>query len=196
MDQHKDVGLVFANATIVYDNTQASERKKLVFSNPDPSFKKLFSGNFIPTLTVMARKQCFEDVGYFEEALSRGSDYEMWLRIAKKYKLGHISSILAEYRAHPENLTGLDFQKGYQCHIDVILSVLSKYPDVPDEYQIDMNQYYKNFFYRAGKTLYKKKQYGIGMEYLRRYMAYHPKAIKARLLYLMGMLHQWIFPLR
>jgi len=44
------------------------------------------NGHFIPTSTTLVRRTCFEQVGLFDEALSRQQDWEMWLRISHQFE--------------------------------------------------------------------------------------------------------------
>jgi hypothetical protein len=51
----------------------------------------------------MTRRICFENVGSFDPILAYAQDWDMWLRIAYKYKFQVIKEPLVYYRDHPNN---------------------------------------------------------------------------------------------
>jgi glycosyltransferase involved in cell wall biosynthesis len=58
---------------------------------------RLILGNFIPSSTVIARKKCFEDTGLFDESIFVPADWDMWLKLSEKYKVGYIGLPLTKY---------------------------------------------------------------------------------------------------
>lgn len=68
--------------------------------------KRLFLGNFIIQITVLARRKSFEKAGLFDPKLKVSPDYDMWLRIAKEFNTGYIEAPLAKKRYHENNLSG------------------------------------------------------------------------------------------
>ena len=81
-------------------------------TRPGPhDFATLFRRNYIGTLTVLLRRDCLDRVGAFDETLVRGSDYDLWLRIAERRKVQRVPGVLAHYRRHRSSLTGLDPQR-------------------------------------------------------------------------------------
>lgn len=51
-----------------------------------PLFEQLLSGNVFATPTAVVRRECFESVGLFDEALHTGEDWDMWLRLSAHYE--------------------------------------------------------------------------------------------------------------
>ncbi len=60
--------------------------------------KALFFDNFVRNSTVMVRKKCFDEVGLFDESIFMPADWDMWLRLADKFKAGFIDEALTSYR--------------------------------------------------------------------------------------------------
>ena len=60
--------------------------------------KRLLSRNFICNSTILARRSCFGEAGFFDEKLFTHADWDMWLRLAERYKVGYINSPLTLYR--------------------------------------------------------------------------------------------------
>lgn len=60
--------------------------------------------NCIAHGSVMIRKTCLLDVGLYDELMERSQDYELWLRLSKKYRLANIPNYLYMWRRHNENI--------------------------------------------------------------------------------------------
>jgi len=109
LDQNPDIGMVYAQAYDVVNN-----KKQLIIhpGSGNNNYKRrnnefellLTKGNYIPCLTALVRKKVYEDVGYFDEYFNLMGDYEMWIRIAKKYPVAYLAQPLAYYRLHEKNL--------------------------------------------------------------------------------------------
>jgi glycosyltransferase involved in cell wall biosynthesis len=67
--------------------------------------KILLRGNYIPTGTVIVRKDCLDKVGSFDESLRYSEDVDMWLRIAMYYPLAYNKDVWLLRRDHDQNLT-------------------------------------------------------------------------------------------
>ena len=57
----------------------------------------------IASSSAMVHKSIFEDIGYFDENMRVCEDYDMWLRISLKYKIGLIQDeLITKYAGHPQ----------------------------------------------------------------------------------------------
>ncbi|MGK0290394.1 MAG: glycosyltransferase involved in cell wall biosynthesis [bacterium] len=68
-------------------------------------YEDLVVYDFIATLTVIVTKEALNIVGGFDENLSVAEDWDLWIRITKKFKVGYISKPLAKYRLNPTGLS-------------------------------------------------------------------------------------------
>lgn len=86
-------------------------------------YERLLESNFIPAISVMVKKSVYEDLGGYDEAL-KFEDYDMWLRVAKKYKFYFLNAVTCSYRIHAESYSVTntewkdDIIKIYAKHID------------------------------------------------------------------------------
>ena len=69
-----------------------------------PGIKDLFKGNQFNHGSVMFKKDVANDLGGYNELFGYVQDYELWLRIAKYYKVGNLTKILYKLRSHNENV--------------------------------------------------------------------------------------------
>lgn len=90
-------------------------------------FKELITNNFIPTTTVVAKRECFDRVGLFDESLRSVEDRDMWLRIAQEYKIGFIETPTVIAEVHDAGLSS-DREEALKSQIYVI----KKYGKVSD----------------------------------------------------------------
>ncbi len=66
----------------------------------------LSRSNFIYPSTVLIRRSVFDVCGSFDESLRSIEDYDMWLRIAQKFKVRGIREPLTAIRIHEHNMSG------------------------------------------------------------------------------------------
>ena len=58
-------------------------------------------GVFVPTITVLARRACFEVTGLFPESQPVSGDALKWFQIARHYELDFVDAVVARYTVHP-----------------------------------------------------------------------------------------------
>ncbi|MCR5651484.1 MAG: glycosyltransferase family 2 protein [Lachnospiraceae bacterium] len=94
-------------------------------------FEQLLGDNFIGGCSaVLFSKSAALEAGGFDTALSFGEDYDLWLAIAKKYRVSAIKEKLVIYRIGHESLTG-DFNKrvkGWEHILEKYADDYNKYP--------------------------------------------------------------------
>jgi len=99
-----DVGLIYSG----FVKVDASTNQKIAEITPKLRgnvFHSICEGNWIGTSTVLLRRRCVDGVGYFDEELASGEDYDMWIRISKTFSVDYIDEPLVLYRVHAESLS-------------------------------------------------------------------------------------------
>jgi hypothetical protein len=56
----------------------------------------------------MYRRAVFDEVGDFDVTLSACEDYDLYLRIARRFPFVHCDDVIAEYRRHDGNMSNDD----------------------------------------------------------------------------------------
>ncbi|MCX6666554.1 MAG: glycosyltransferase family A protein [Euryarchaeota archaeon] len=66
------------------------------------TLNNLLIENTIACSSVMVKKSVLTDVGIFDESreIFTGEDYELWLRVAKRYRIKYLGTPLFKYRIH------------------------------------------------------------------------------------------------
>lgn len=65
----------------------------------------LRNGNFVNGATTLIRRECFEKAGLFDEELRADCDCDLWLRIARRYRIHHMPEYTVKYRWHAGNVS-------------------------------------------------------------------------------------------
>ncbi|HEX75395.1 MAG TPA: glycosyltransferase [Dehalococcoidia bacterium] len=96
------IGLVCTNAIDFDRGGEHGKRIKAKLKDSDFTFESLIWGDRIICSSVLVRKEVINDVGMMDESpeISMAPDYELWLRVARKYKVKYIDLPLVKYRAH------------------------------------------------------------------------------------------------
>ena len=79
-------------------------------------------GCFIHCSAVLIRRACLDLVGMFDETMSRVKDFDLWMRIARHYRLAYLDDVLATYAQHESNMTH-DHLAGARGHLQAIQHV-------------------------------------------------------------------------
>lgn len=82
--------------------------------------------NVITSGTILKR-DLLENFGFFDVAIRRGQDFDLWFRLAKnRVRIGYQPAVLLKYRVRPNNLTGTNVNRAERA-VAVMKSVGEKY---------------------------------------------------------------------
>lgn len=134
LDQYPEVGLVASDAYLL-DEKGNYLGLKSTFSG-SPRHPRDFRWETVEycaiTSIVMARKKCFEKIGYFEEVLRGGEDWLAWVRIAHDFSMIYLSEPTVGYRLHTHNVTKdvefINQQNRMASHLAVTWEHFPTYP--------------------------------------------------------------------
>lgn len=110
LQKHPELGLLHTRyARIDAEGALLPEYRSLdedAFGNPYAEivigdvFEEIFISNDIQPLTSLISKQVLDEVGWFNPDLPGVDDYELWLRIARRYPIGRLQTITGFWRMH------------------------------------------------------------------------------------------------
>ncbi|WP_299238823.1 glycosyltransferase family 2 protein [Sulfurihydrogenibium sp.] len=90
------------------------------FDYKDPnlfgSYKTLLAGNYLPAMSCIIKLENIREVGAWTEGNTL-EDWEMWLKLSKKYKFAYVDKPVALYRWHATNSVKVMAKK---THYDAI----------------------------------------------------------------------------
>jgi glycosyltransferase involved in cell wall biosynthesis len=99
LDEHDEHGLVGSHITIINKNSERTGRRTYPVS--DEAIREALP-RYAPFAqpAVMIRSAVIEDVGDYDERWDRSQDYDLWFRIADKYKVHNLDEQLTSYRVY------------------------------------------------------------------------------------------------
>jgi glycosyltransferase involved in cell wall biosynthesis len=85
-------------------------------------YRRLLEGNFIGMHAgVLYRRELLDAAGGFDESLRACEDYELYLRMSRRWPIAQHAELVAEYRQHDTNMS-----KDYAFMLRSVLTVLRK----------------------------------------------------------------------
>ena len=99
----EEVGVVYSNTFQIdeYGNELPGmgiqDPKAILVPHEGFMFDRLWEENRIPALTALTRRECFTQVGTYDENLYF-EDWDMWLRISRKFRFVYDNKPSAKYR--------------------------------------------------------------------------------------------------
>ncbi len=86
----------------------------------------LMGGNFFPAMTTLIRRSALEEVGRYDESLVY-EDWDMWLRLSRRYSFAFDREVAASYRVLPGSLRTREL-----AIMKSDMQILSKWLQEPD----------------------------------------------------------------
>jgi len=114
LDKFPEVGLVYGDAWIIDEASEITgplsfpSRAKKSIDDPFPNLKfsmaKLKKGAVFSQGSTLFRMEAIRKVGGLDESLHVAEDWDLWIRIAEKYRLYYLPVPMYLYRINPEGL--------------------------------------------------------------------------------------------
>lgn len=131
INSSEDTGVAYSDAYLIDDNGDPLYNMFISYNKPflkipeGQIFEDLVHGNFIPVMSALIKTKAIRDVGNFDETLLY-EDYDLWLRISRKYKFVYNDTPVVKYRLHARN-----FSKSVSENYIYNFYVLMKHIDHP-----------------------------------------------------------------
>lgn len=104
LENNKDIALVYSDG---YRVNLSGLEMGLLFNIVKPYrgfvFEELILDNFIPTSSVIVRKDILNEVGTFNDRFLISQDFDLYLRIAESYEIDFVDAPLFKYRIYPDS---------------------------------------------------------------------------------------------
>ena len=150
-NENPKVGLVYAKYTSFRDGKELRTKPEKGYSGW--IFKELLSKSFIQTSTVIVKRECLNAVGPFDESFSLGDEYDMFLRISKKFQCGFVDKGLTRYRVHDTNASKNDFLFDNE-NLGVYKKIYNNFTDLDGEEKKILRKRIARYSMKVAKGLY------------------------------------------
>lgn len=118
---------------------------------------KLGERQRIQYVAMVVRRAVYEKLGSFY-GVEYGEDWEMWMRIASRYKTAYIPDVLAEYRRHLSSISGKSFLTGRNMQeLSLVMERIQQYLPADSRTTImkSSRRFYAHYALRTANTLWK-----------------------------------------
>lgn len=101
-EKDSQLGLVCTNAIIFDETGNLGEFFKTRLADSNFTLESLIWQNSVICSSVLVKKSVIDDVGHMDTSpeIFTGEDFELWLRVAHKYRIEYIDLPLVRYRVH------------------------------------------------------------------------------------------------
>ena len=111
----------------------------------------------IQYVSIVVRRAVYEKLGSFY-GVEYGEDWEMWVRIAARYKMAYLPEVLAEYRKHFSSISGKSFLTGKNMHeLTTVMDKIQHY--IPEKRRTSVikssKRFYAHYALRVANDLWK-----------------------------------------
>jgi GT2 family glycosyltransferase/glycosyltransferase involved in cell wall biosynthesis len=113
LDAHPQFGAVFTNAKIIDEDGKRFKDKShfyyKIFDQPNRDrFEWLnfffYQGNALCHPSVLIRKSCYNECGFYRDGLNQLGDFDMWVRLCLKYEIHVIPEKLVRFRVRSNEM--------------------------------------------------------------------------------------------
>jgi glycosyltransferase involved in cell wall biosynthesis len=174
LEADQDVGLVITDV-LTFDERGTINPKRWNFSvlRDGTVLDRLLLDNFVTTSAVMAPKERLLEAGLFSEDRRVAEDYELWLRMAARWKVSIIDRPLVRYRYRHGSLSH-DKLFSTRCALEVIEAFWHEHPDYrrahPQVYRRSLGRHLAN----ASAAARAEGHRGTALAYIAKSLAHAP----------------------
>ena len=108
-ERYPDTG--YAGSNVIQLNDVTGQAVNFIFSPDDlkeetRKFKAIHGGLWTGWSNITIARRVFEDIGFLDEKVLIGPDYDYYLRVGLKYPFRYINELLLTYHIHTTNISG------------------------------------------------------------------------------------------
>lgn len=177
--KNENVGLVYSNATwIDEDDRVLGHGRQGGYLRPYSGriTKYLIYDNFVYFSSAVVKRDCLENIGYFNESLHMSIDWELWLRLSLKCEFDFVDRELIKYRCGHVGQMSKNQRMRLECSMNILENFLkcnSKYIPI---YAIRGSLAYA--YYNRG-CYYRRYDYNVSNKYFLKSIKMNPFKMKA-----------------
>lgn len=122
--EHSDIFFSFSDEKWIFNGKNIKQKKHQLKINKK-TFTDHLENTFIGASTVIIHKSIFLDIGLFDTQLKACEDYDLWLRILRKYEVGYIDFKLIDKIAGHQGQLSFETPMMDQYRIKALLKHLN-----------------------------------------------------------------------
>lgn len=126
----------------------------------DFDYERILWGNFIPVLCIMHEKACLNETGMFDEKLLSHEDWDLWIRMSRKFEFRHIKKCTCEFRWRTDGSTMTSSKE--EEYLETTRYIYNKYKQFSQDKPNVLIEQQKTIEWR--KSLVKSKNAGLNSD--------------------------------
>ena len=108
LESRPNVGFAFSDMNLIDENGKVVgghwhhhlPKTDMIYAGHDFFTMLLKAGNVVPCSSVIAKTQCYEQCGVFDQRLQYTPDLEMWMRLSLHFDVAYVAQPLVSFRRH------------------------------------------------------------------------------------------------
>jgi hypothetical protein len=93
--------VLYSDHDYIDSNSRKIGNMRFPHVEPDDFLFSILTKHLVNGCTTLIPRECFEEVGFFDESLKTTQDYDMWFRLGQRFPFIHLPEILVHSRLHP-----------------------------------------------------------------------------------------------
>jgi glycosyltransferase involved in cell wall biosynthesis len=170
-NKNPQVRLVYSKYTSFRDGKELRTKPEKGYSGW--IFKELLSKSFIQTSTVVVKRECLNAVGSYDESFTLGDEYDMFLRISKRFQCGFVDKGLTRYRVHETNASKNDFLFDKE-NLGVFKKIYNNITDLDGKEKKILRKRIARYSMKVAEGLYRQGQREESKKYQKEALEYLP----------------------
>jgi glycosyltransferase involved in cell wall biosynthesis len=175
---HPQVGIVYTDfANIDEHGNRLPTPKREYFSGRISG--RLLVDNFVNYGSALVRRECFDELGVFDETLPMAIDYDLWLRFSARYEYLYLDEVTILYRRWSGQMSH-NYAKRMECAIKIMNRFLEAHPGLVDAATV--REAWAHTYVSSGQVAaqFERDRYKAFKDYLRalHYVPTYPQAYK------------------
>ena len=116
----------YSGYLVVNDKGELLKKIRTPWYPREKAIQKLIGEGYINGCTLLIHRDCFSEVGVFNESLRYTQDVEMWIRILSRFNIGCVEEALVNERRHSlqgSSVTSKELdEEALRMYVDVFMS--------------------------------------------------------------------------
>lgn len=183
LDSRPEVGVAYAQADALDEGVVVPHIQGLPLRFPDDSLLSLVYDDCTCNIALLARRECLELAGPYDETLIANEDWDLWLRVARHCRFACVERVVARIRWHAGNLTGTGSTQLSRVLASrtVPLDKLFANPDLPPQVRAMRSTAYANVHLFGGLRWWQAGNRGAAMKEFRLVLHHSERPVLAAL---------------
>lgn len=174
LQKSKKIGVVYSDVEYMDEIGKSVETEPYKKYYSGKVTNQLFIDNFVNFSSAIARRECFERFGVFDERLPMSIDWDLWLRFSLEYEFAFLNEKAFYYRLWSGQMSH-NYEKRYKC----IMEIMNRFSKAHSDHlskDVASKAWALTYFNRGWKSLEIAKKRGEAFRYF-------AMAIKSKLTY-------------